>query len=270
MRSICIRSVFGSFLFSIIATAGASAACIQPLNSAAQMHLPRAYAWFDAGFLELRGNDHYPCIERDFEVASRLFRAELEKNSAADSGDLQLRLVASLSYEGLAQSRLGSRRAAAATWAQAIVLHRKIWSSPLVYFTAAGDWLLERGSPRAAFRKYDDAIFNANGVGQTYLSVWELQSGAVQIIRRGLQEAIDGKFAQAAATFKKSPLSPAAYYLEGQAASAAGDYVMAYGAYLDAIATQPKMGAETGGSGVIGAFSYPAWVRLVDLTKGHG
>jgi tetratricopeptide (TPR) repeat protein len=269
MRSICIRSVFGSFLFSIIATAGSSAACIQPSNRVADLRVPRAYAWFDAGLLELRGDDHYSCIERDFEVATRLFRIELAKNSGIDARDLRLRLVASLSYEGLAQSRLGGRRAAAATWAQAIVLHRKIWDSPLVYFTAEGDRLLERGSPRAAFREYENAIFNVNGVGQTYLTVWELQSGAAQVIRRGLQEAIDGKFAQAAATFKMSPLSPAAYYLEGQAASAAGDHVMAYHAYMDAIAAQPKMGAETGGSGVIGAFSYPSWVRLVNLAKWH-
>jgi len=264
------------FVTLLVATAAPSfAACPAPnasdLRQVSESFAPRpppvpeAYAWFELGVKAAQAG-RFDCVQTDFVAALAGFRRQLQApDLPADlrfntSGDI----TASFSFVGVARSKLGNRKAAAHAWQQAIESFNGRYAQTDT--VALGDKLFTRKKFRQAFIQYRNDVFPSSYHGQSVLNMVEVDAGVPAIIRRGLAAAISGRFSEAATVFAKSPPSQAAYYLEGQAASAAGEYSLAYSAYVNALLAWLKI-PSTSSTKWIEGYSYPAWVRLADLSS---
>jgi len=211
-----------------------------------------ANRWNSQGVRELR-SENYTCALQEFSQAIRLYRSDVRAKRFRATLDLAF----ALTEQAIALSKLGNRRAAARNWAEAAAL-----TTPASYevdeTALRADRLFARRRYRQAFQLYRLFV-------SAELTPGERDNGAASAIKRGLDLALRGEYSQAAATFKRSAPSQAAYYLEGQAASIIHDYRWAYDAYVDELLAYLDLPAT--GSPYGNAFDRPAMLRLVALTQ---
>jgi len=230
-------------------------ACPPPPAEAADL----GARWISAGVSHLRSGD-YVCAQGDFAQAAAFIRKNLREEPWLGPYDLSF----ALSQEGVALSYLGQRKRAAQIWRQTAHV---LSSEQLVGQTPKehADNLFERHQYKSAFRAYHDVIFFQRDAST--LTPTEYDNGAAVAIRKALALAASGKYASALSTVRTARPSQAARYLEGQLASLAGNYKLAYAAYVDELQAYLLLPAEPGAAAYGTMWDRPTMRRLVELTN---
>lgn len=242
----------------IAANVGRAVACPvapPPLEPGVQRDI--AYRWSSLGISHLRNGD-FICASKAFAKGATFERQYMRDPDRRN--DAAVNLASDLSQEGVSLSKLGDRKEAARVWAEAAQLTRPAAYS-IDQSTYRADKLFARHRYPAAFRAYKEFI------SMTQFTPGERDNGAADIVNRGLNLAIQGRYAEALAVLRKSAPSQAAYYLKGQVASVLHNYSLAYEAYVEELVAYLYLPAQPPGPSYGTSYDRPAMLRLVALTK---
>jgi hypothetical protein len=246
-----------------ITTAGAARACM-PLEAPPATPMGAADIAFVTGLSEISTTaGSSACALRDFQLAVVGYHDQSQRERSRAVRDVANGyIVASLSYAGVANDRMGRHKESVRDWTAAAQMYAKLGVGSA--FFADGDGLFSHHNFRAAFASYRALLFPTGA--KTRLNPVEVESGAARSIRDGLDLAVQGRFQSALDRFASSPQSEVASYLEGQAAQSIGNLPRAHKAYIAALFPSTP---TTGSNNWIGGVEYSALLQLLRTANLH-